>query len=69
MKITTTIDEGLHDFEHRWGLRPNAMVMHPQTFYALNVESPRPPDGFLEYNEVKILRSQDMPVGKIRFVL
>jgi hypothetical protein len=69
MKVITVINEGLADFEHRWGLRPNAMVMHPQTFYALNAEDPRTPETFLEYDQVKILRSQDMPVGKIRFVL
>jgi hypothetical protein len=69
MTVSAVIEEGLIDFEQRWGLRPNAMVMHPRTFHLLISETTPPAEQLLEFDEIKILRSPDMPEGKIRFAL
>jgi hypothetical protein len=64
------IRDGIVNFEARWGLRPNGILMHPWTFLELRKDTTQYPGDDMDFVEgIAIYRSPDMKDNEIKFVL
>lgn len=68
MPYKQLIDNAIRDFEKRWGVRPNGILMHMELF-GEHYNKGDVHYSLMEHDGIPIMRTTDIPTNVIRFVL